>query len=307
MLGEVVANFDKRTVVKLTKSHRFTGALAECACAVNAGDADFFEQKVKKLPSAKSWTETLSADDSANSVFHYQLKESAKPEVFHDLMLEWVCCYGLLAENGKGSDQADGLLAYAAERVGPENDVFKNGTKTDEVSKLFELLNRSRILTVVREGPFGAGGINDLVITARFGGRRPTNPLAKVGVPVMVTRNTRERNLWNGDIGVTVKGPNGMVVLFPRGKKVAVCPVGLLPEHELAYAMTVHKSQGSEFENVMVVLPDDKEHPLLNRQIVYTGITRAKKLAVVVGTQAALTTALSRKLVRDTGLSIASA
>ena len=305
VLGDVVANFDKRTVVKLTKSHRFTGALAECARAVNAGDADLFEQKVKKLPSAKPWTETLSDGDSDNSVFHYQLKESVKPESFRNLMLEWVRSYGLLAENGKESGQTDGLLASAAERVGPENDVFKDGTKTDEVSELFELLNRSRILTVVREGELGAVGINDLVITARFGGRRPTNPLAKVGVPVMVTRNTRERNLWNGDIGVTVKGPNGMVVLFQRGKKVAVCPVGLLPEHELAYAMTVHKSQGSEFENVMVVLPNDVDHPLLNRQIVYTGITRAKKRAVVVGTSDVLTTALSRRLVRDTGLSLA--
>ena len=167
---------------------------------------------------------------------------------------------------------------------------------------IIDQLSQSRILTVVREGPFGAVGINDLVVTERFGGRRPANPLSKVGVPVIVTRNTRERNLWNGDIGVTVRGPDGMTVLFPRGKKVAVCPVGLLPEHELAYAMTVHKSQGSEFENVMVVLPNDVDHPLLNRQIVYTGITRAKKRAVLVGTKAALDTALKRKVERDTGI-----
>jgi len=92
--------------------------------------------------------------------------------------------------------------------------------------------------------------------------------------------------------------------MFPRGDKVVSCPVGLLPEHELAYAMTVHKSQGSEFENVMVVLPDDKDHPLLNRQIVYTGITRAKKRAVIVGTEGALSTALSRKIERDTGIAL---
>ena len=68
--------------------------------------------------------------------------------------------------------------------------------------------------------------------------------------------------------------------------------------------MTVHKSQGSEFENVMVVLPDDEKHPLLNRQIVYTGITRAKKRAVIVGTEKALTVALERKIERDTGIAI---
>jgi exodeoxyribonuclease V alpha subunit len=68
--------------------------------------------------------------------------------------------------------------------------------------------------------------------------------------------------------------------------------------------MTVHKSQGSEFENVMVVLPNDKGHPLLNRQIVYTGITRAKKRAVIVGSEDVLDEALTKKTVRDTGLAI---
>jgi exodeoxyribonuclease V alpha subunit len=136
----------------------------------------------------------------------------------------------------------------------------------------------------------------------RFGGRIPANPLEKAGVPVIVTRNTPSRNLWNGDIGVTVEGPTGMVALFPRGDEVVACPVGLLPEHDVAYAITVHKSQGSEFDNVLVVLPDDESHPLLNRQLVYTGITRAKERAVILGTELALCTAIARKLERDTGI-----
>ena len=308
VLGDVVANYDERTVVELKESNRFKGALADCARAVNGGDKALFEKSAKVLPVAgEVWTESLSSEDdeNVNRVFHYDIGESVKPDACRKLLLEWVRNYGLLhvpADAAKGTARAEGLLIGAAKSVGTDNSVFKDGTKTDEVAALFSQLNQSRILTVVREGPFGAVGINDLVITERFGGRRPANPLSKVGVPVIVTRNTRERNLWNGDIGVTVRGPDGMTVLFPRGKKVAVCPVGLLPEHELAYAMTVHKSQGSEFGNVMVVLPDDKEHPLLNRQIVYTGITRAKKRAVLVGTRAALDTALKRKVERDTGI-----
>ncbi len=304
VLGDVVANYDDRTVVELKKSIRFTGALADCARAVNGGDKALFEKSVKKLPvEGEAWPKTLSSN--VNRVFHYDIGESAKPDVCRKLVLEWVRHYGLLhvpADAAKGTARAEGLLIGAAKSVGTDNAVFKDGTKTDEVAALFKRLNQSRILTVVREGPFGTVGINDLVITERFGGRCPANPLSKVGVPVIVTRNTRERNLWNGDVGVTVKGPDGMAVLFPRGKKVAVCPVGLLPEHELAYAMTVHKSQGSEFENVMVVLPSDVDHPLLNRQIVYTGITRAKTRAVLVGTKAALDAALKRKVERDTGI-----
>lgn len=298
VLGDVVANFDERTVVELTESNRFTGALADCARAVNEGDKALFEKTVKKLPvDGEAWTETLSKtdEDNVNRVFYYELKESMSPAAFRKLMLEWVRSYGLLEDGG---------LVVAAKAVEPTDDVFTDGEKKGKVAELFKCLECSRILTVVRKGSSGASTINDLVVTERFGGRRPANPLSKVGVPVMVTRNTRERNLWNGDIGVTVKGPDGMVVLFPRGDKVAVCPVGLLPEHELAYAMTVHKSQGSEFENVMVVLPDDKEHPLLNRQIVYTGITRAKKRAVIMGTKEALGTALERKLNRDTGIAM---
>ena len=296
VLGDVVANFDERTVVELTESNRFTGALADCARALNEGDKALFEKTVKKLPvDGEAWTDTLSKtdDDNINRVFYYELGESMSPAAFRKLVLEWVRSYGLLEDGG---------LVTAAKAVEPTDDVFTDGEKKGKVAELFKCLECSRILTVVRKGTFGASTINDLVVTERFGGRRPANPLSKVGVPVMVTRNTRERNLWNGDIGVTVRGPDGMVVLFPRGDKVAVCPVGLLPEHELAYAMTVHKSQGSEFGNVMVVLPDDKEHPLLNRQIVYTGITRAKKRAVIVGTKVALERALERKIDRDTGI-----
>ena len=301
VLGDVVANFDERTVVELTESNRFTGALADCACAVNDGNKLLFKQSAKKLPvDGESWTETLSKtdDDNINRVFYYELGESMTPAAFRKLILAWVRNYGLLEDGG---------LVVAAKAVEPTDGVFKDGKKTDAVRDLFGWLDRSRILTVVRKGPFGATTLNDLAVTERFGGRRPANPLSRVGVPVMVTRNTRERNLWNGDIGVTVKGPDGMAVLFPRGDKVAVCPVGLLPEHELAYAMTVHKSQGSEFENVMVVLPDDEKHPLLNRQIVYTGITRAKKRAVIVGTEKALTAALERKIERDTGIALGGA
>ena len=182
------------------------------------------------------------------------------------------------------------------------------GKKSDASEALFKELNRRRILTLVREGWYGVKEANAYLLTeAKAASGWRGDYLSMVGVPIMVTHNTPDRNLFNGDVGVTVKGPHGMVVLFPRGAKTIACPVALLPEYELAYAMTVHKSQGSEFENVMVVLPDDKEHPLLNRQIVYTGITRAKKRAVIVGTEAALTAALEKKLERDTGIALGNA
>lgn len=103
-------------------------------------------------------------------------------------------------------------------------------------------------------------------------------------------------------IGITVRGPAGMVALFPRGEAVEVCPVGLLPEHELAYAITIHKSQGSEFDNVLVVLPPRADNPLLSRPLVYTGVTRAKKRAVVLGRESVIGAALGRDVRRDSGI-----
>ena len=180
------------------------------------------------------------------------------------------------------------------------------GEKSAASDALFKELNCRRILTLVREGWYGVREANAFLLkeAKRNAGKPYADYLALVGVPIMVTKNTPDQKLFNGDVGVTVKGSNGMVVIFPRGEKTVVCPVALLPEHDLAYAMTVHKSQGSEFENVMVMLPNDEKHPLLTRQIVYTGITRAKKRVVVMGAEAALRKALATSVERDTGIEV---
>lgn len=217
---------------------------------------------------------------------------------------------------GAGVRKADILDFYAKWMSGnrlaelangiPKDNACLFGQRTSKSEALFKELNCRRILTLVREGWYGVKEANAYLLKeAKSAARKPyADYLSLVGVPVMVTKNTPERRLFNGDVGVTVRTADGMVVLFPRGERTVVCPVALLPEHELAYAMTVHKSQGSEFENVMVVLPDDAKHPLLTREIVYTGITRAKKRAVVMGTEEALRTALSNRIVRNTGVSV---
>ena len=195
-------------------------------------------------------------------------------------------------------------FAKLAEEM-PKDDPALAGTKSDASVNLFKKLNSRRILTLVREGKYGVKEANaHLLKEAKGDKHKYADYLSIPGVPIMVTKNSDERRLFNGDVGITVRGPHGMVVLFPRGEKTIVCPVSLLPEHELAYAMTVHKSQGSEYDNVMVVLPDDEMHPLLNRQIVYTGITRAKKRAVIVGMEKVLKVALVRKLERNTGIEL---
>ncbi len=278
---------------ELTESHRFTGRLKVCAEEFNAGKSDAIMSPESRLPvPGAAWTSTLSSPESKNGCFWYELSGEGLSQKLDSLLREWAQTHGL----GK-----DGALVDAARGIKDGDEAF-DGTCSEAARKLFEVLDASRILTVVRKGAFGVQHVNELLLKERLG-RNPAQPLVDCGIPVIVTVNTRSLNLFNGDVGVTVKTPNrGVCVLFPRGESVVCCPVSKLPEHELAYAMTVHKSQGSEFGNVMVVLPDDKEHPLLNRQIVYTGITRAKKRAVIVGTKVALERALERKIDRDTGI-----
>jgi len=300
VLGDIVGMREASFVVRLTESKRFAKEFAECANAVNTGDVEKFAVAASEVKANDGvWIASFDGEKTENRCFRYVVSEEANPSVCHARFLEWAMHYGLLGE---------GLLVkLASDPLLKDDEALTKGVFSEKAKAIFAVLNRSRILTVVRNGPYGVHGVNELLVKVRFDGRLPFNPLVKAGVPVMITRNTPARRLWNGDVGVTVEGRSGMVVIFPRGDKVVSCPVGLLPEHELAYAMTVHKSQGSEFENVMVVLPDDEKHPLLNRQIVYTGITRAKKRAVIVGTEAALTTALSRKLERDTGIALGNA
>ena len=286
---------NKDAFVELTESRRFKGKLKKCAEEFNKGDSAAI--KASRLPRAdkESWTDALKKADTENGCFWYELSGDHLSSKVDGLLKEWSQAYGL---------NKDGELVNAARVIGKDDDAF-NGACSEKAKNLFAILDTSRILAVVRKGPFGVDHVNELLLKERLG-RNPVEPLVDNGIPVIVTKNTRSLNLFNGDVGVTVKRPGyGVYVLFPRGEKVVSCPVSKLPEHELAYAMTVHKSQGSEFENVMVVLPDDEKHPLLNRQIVYTGITRAKKRAVIVGTEKALTAALERKIERDTGISIA--
>ena len=296
---------DEKFVVKLKESNRFRGQLAACAKAINDKSADLTEDRRWRnfvaastaMALDKTWTTPLLRTDTEGCCFRAVLPETARPDLCHQLIVKWAEDFGLL-KGGAGT-----LLTLA--QTFPKDDAsLTEGRHSEASDALFAALDRSRILTVVREGTFGARGVNELLVKKRYGGRLPANPYAKAGVPVVVTRNTRARNLFNGDIGVTVKGESGMEAIFPRGDEVVVCPVDLLPEHDLAYAITVHKSQGSEFDNTLVLLPNREENPLLSRPLVYTGITRAKKRAVVMGTEASLKKALATSVARDTGISL---
>lgn len=297
VLGDLTKfGMNENLVKRLAVCERAKGEVSDVAQAINAlplNDEDAAKRMVNIwLPRQIQADELPCTEQIAEGKSKFQWlcpKADIKKDGIQELYRKWM----------SGNE-----LAKKAHEI-ENTDKSLGGVKSDASEALFKELSRRRILTLVREGWYGVKEANAFLLKeAKTAAGMRGDYLSMVGVPIMVTHNTPERNLFNGDVGVTVRGPHGMMVLFPRGAKTIACPVALLPEHELAYAMTVHKSQGSEFENVMVVLPDDEKHPLLNRQIVYTGITRAKKRAVIVGTEKALTVALVRKLERDTGIAI---
>ncbi len=123
------------------------------------------------------------------------------------------------------------------------------------------------------------------------------------GALIMVTRNDYGKNLFNGDIGVVIRNTDGgFRAYFQSGDGYHGFAVGQLPAWEPAFAITVHKSQGSEFDDVLLVLPEDPEHRLLTREILYTGVTRARKQVIIYGRRQSIETAVSRKIARQSGL-----
>ena len=169
-------------------------------------------------------------------------------------------------------------------------------------------LRESQVLCALREGPFGAEGVNALV-TRLLAERHGFDPVQAwyAGRPVIIGRNDYSRGLFNGDVGIALRGAGGMRVWFEAGDRDGK-PVlrsfspRVLPACESAWAMTVHRSQGSEYGDVALVLPPDPANALLTRELVYTGVSRARRLARLWAVPEALRAAIARATHRDGGL-----
>lgn len=159
-----------------------------------------------------------------------------------------------------------------------------------------ERFNAFRILCPVRRGGFGVERVNRMVLEML--GIEPYGH----GYPVMVTTNDPGTGLYNGDVGIFLRTPEGIRACFPgENGEIRTFSRGQLPSHELVFAMTVHKAQGSGFDRVLLILPDE-DSPGLTKELLYTGITRTRKECVVRGATETIRRAILRRCVRDSGL-----
>jgi exodeoxyribonuclease V alpha subunit len=162
-----------------------------------------------------------------------------------------------------------------------------------------------RVLCAFRTGPYGVESLNREIEKILRDERLISGAQnAYPGMPILITRNDYMLRLYNGDIGILLPEPvTGSLLAWFIGEDGGLRRIApaRLPEHEPAFAMTVHKSQGSEFDNVLLILPD-KESPLLTRELVYTGLTRARTRVEVWFEEAALRAAVAAKIQRGSGL-----
>ena len=203
-------------------------------------------------------------------------------------------------QNAPAPDQ---LKKALTERIVSGYSPYLAAGSPEEALQLFDTF---RVLTALRNGPYGVTGVNALVedILVEKGLIERGNRWYK-GRPVMITVNDYNLKLFNGDIGIVRPDPelDGSPRVFfpsPDGGVRKVSPVRL-PTHDTVFAMTIHKSQGSEFNRLLMLLPGN-DSEALSRELIYTGLTRAKSAVEIWGDEEVFRNAVSRRVERTSGL-----
>lgn len=204
-----------------------------------------------------------------------------------------------------GSDRAGALAA----REYTIADGSFGAKDREQLADLFECRTRARILCLTRTGATGSDALNGWMHrrALRSIAAKPRAAALVAGEPIVVTRNDYERGLFNGDQGVVVNvrdagGRRFAAAVFSRDDGFAAFRIEALHDLiELAYATTVHKAQGSEFDVAALILPE-RDMPLLTRELLYTAVSRCRRGTVIVGDPALLALGISRKADRFSGL-----
>ncbi len=201
------------------------------------------------------------------------------------------------------SSPFEALLIAAVDR-------FTNHLSNDP-SVALNGLNRLKILCAINKGPYGVDWMNRWAENY-LKRKTPALSINRFGLqwypgrPILITRNHYDLELYNGDVGILLPDPKipgtELFAFFPgKDSTPKKIPLFRLPEHLPAYALTVHKSQGSEFNEIFLVLPD-RDVPVLTRELLYTAITRGKEKVTIIGNETIIRNAVERKIRRTSGL-----
>lgn len=263
--------------VMLRHSHRFAAdsVIGQWASSVNAGDGAAVADFYAAAPLWRAAQETSVTRIAASAQMHTSLAALVRSGWQH-----WL---GLMA-------------SLSTPDAAPCSDA--------QALEVLQAFGQFQVLCALREGPWGVLALNRALAHALAHALGSTTEGWYAGRPVMVTRNDYNLGLMNGDVGLCLPTARGLRVAFAGADPEQVRWVlpSRLDAVETVFAMTVHKSQGSEFDHVALVLPD-KAAPVLTRELLYTGITRAKaRLTLVVPQAVVLRQAVAQKVWRSGGL-----
>jgi exodeoxyribonuclease V alpha subunit len=159
------------------------------------------------------------------------------------------------------------------------------------------------VLCATNQGYFGAESLNHRISSALLAHNNLPESNLYSGLPIMITRNHHELGLFNGDTGILWQFENGLRACFrDPGGGIRDLAINRLPEFTPAWASTVHKSQGSEFDSVLLILPSDPESGVLSRELLYTAITRARQQFILHAASSVVVRAIDNLTRRHSGL-----
>lgn len=184
-------------------------------------------------------------------------------------------------------------------------DAYQPIFESDTPAQALEAYEKTRLLCATNHGPFGIETLNRKISQALLERNRLAAAEAYRGLPIMITRNYRELGLYNGDTGILWPVDDELRACFRQvDGSIRDLAINRLPGFKPAWASTVHKSQGSEFDSVLLVLPEDAQAEVLSRELLYTAVTRARRRFLLHATGQAVTRSIGRTTRRHSGLAL---
>lgn len=282
----------KERIVVLKKDYRSKGAIRNITTKINKG----IQKKEIKWPEPVGIPEALKIESGNYAIVKY-----------HDES-DWVNVLKTWANNFyykpfESNESYVDLIKDVSHINFNELNNQKSKTKLDYI---FAHLQKSIILSVIRDGIYGCTWINSFLANHLYTKFDPNGKSNKFnGAPILILRNDYGKELFNGDTGIMFRDYNGKYrSIFSKKNIYYSYPIDSIPAYELAFARTIHKSQGSEFGNVLLVFPNKGGEALLTREMMYTGLTRAKDRVFICGKKSVLDLTVNRKIERLSGFNI---
>jgi exodeoxyribonuclease V alpha subunit len=293
---------DEASMVDLALMSKLMDALKPNARLILLGDKDQLAS-VESGAVLADLTESLPAHTVELKTAHRfdgNIKQLADAVNAQNGAAAWQC---LTSGNEQTLLLQDDVIAYIAAQQTAYLKLIQQGA---DFKDIYQAFNRFQVLCSNKEGKNSVADINSRVEhKLAQNGRIQVSGLWYSGRPVLVTQNNPALHLYNGDIGLCLpdKNQGGKLMVFfqrPDGNVKSYLP-SRIAQCETVFAMTIHKSQGSEFEDVLIVLPD-MINPVLTKELLYTAITRAKKTVKLVAVEAVFIATIQQKVARITGL-----